>query len=384
MNGLSGAVVSIVVCAVILGARIGTPNPVFAAEASLHEVRNIVSEELQSIHSIRVKYLYSVESHPPYQIGKGTSECEWIRQGDQIFRYMKPKKFPGGNWIGRLQAFDGETCHSVTFDPEDPNRYKNLYRVHSPPPQDWNTTTPADFIGLRILDSSETLASMLAKEGVKIVGIEQVETESTLHLDLGVLVSPSGIEWKVHAWLLPDRRYLPAKLHFTADANLPKSKEVGLASNPFYSLRCLKWGKFKDNQFGQLRDFPTLATKDNTLGLLTFETTDLTFNEPIPDSQFRVSPHIGTEVTERANPTDPDQKVWIEGGGPAAGARQRELVKNASESAEVAAVKPPSNDLIVDARPNEGNWAYRLRLFAFVACGITITLYGALVWRKST
>lgn len=340
-------------------------------EISLAEIRAMVSDEINSLHSIRVKYTLAFKSHPPYKLGDGTSMREWIRQGDQRLTSLAPSRDAKGNWYGMLVTYDGHTTHSVVLDTQDPTKYAKVGQIRSFSQSDWTMVNPESFIGLSIMGTQDSLATLLGDPATSIVGHDVVDGMEAVHIALPNITELSGVQWKADAWLSPQRHYLPIKLHFQADPDQPAAKKVGLVANPHFTYRNLAWGQFVDKSLERQHEYPTHSEMDCALSLNTFKVTDLSINETIPLSTFQPQPQFGTEVIGRSTPNDPKQTVYIAGGDAAIAAHQRKLIANALNAIPAANTASAR----VDARPREGLWMSRLWKTALTASLLTIAYY---------
>lgn len=356
-------------CIVFAGACLSLfyPARFIQAEHTLDEIRAIVSEELGSVHSIRLKYKTTITSHPPYNLGDGTLEIEWIRDGDKRLRVMKPRQGRDGRWFGSFRSYDGTTTHSVVFDANDPTKYAKVAQVKGFTAGDWKSTNPEFCLGQRILSTEESLITLLARPQATLLGAVEIDGFRCVHVDLGTVTESNGVEWAAKAWLSPDRHYLPVKLTFEANSEAPASKKVGLVPNPLVIFRNLKWGQFEDKALKRVRHYPTQSEFDCPLSLNVFEVTEISINEPALISEFQPQPQFGTEVILRTGPRDPYEQRYIAGGPEAVREHQKKLVEAAMKSVPTAS----GTETPVDARPNEGQWVTHMWKLALIFCLLT-------------
>ncbi|MGA0039806.1 MAG: hypothetical protein ACO3NZ_08160 [Pirellulales bacterium] len=255
-----------------------------ASASQIGDLRARYLETVSGIVSLDLQFTLQSNSY--------TEQGRWARDGERQLLVVRESDF-GPGWA----AFDGVKGHQVTFDPERPERIREIIASPAVPLRLREAYCIDTWLGTRLKDSRKDLAGLLASASARVVSEDGDNGHKTWVIDLGEHRTPGG---RLNHWSVTlAERYgcLPVEMAATPAGEESGAAHATLRDVGTFRYRLSDWIAIPDPLTGGDKWLPQKMESSYKDGGWTLILNSIRLNSSVLDADFRPpAPTVGTQL----------------------------------------------------------------------------------------
>lgn len=294
------------------------------------------------------------------------TKVKLIQDGVRVARESEAQSESGQAAVRSWAGFDGSLFASWRHSIKAREGHEQLPqgRIDANLPDDLRDISMANLLGTSVFPD-ESLQRLLDREGVRVVGFEEVNGNKCVKVDLAPYAAYQkhpDLRLQIIAWFDPAHGYLPRRLRFV-NPLVVKASDQQIKGE--ITIQDFQKMPIDSTRFVWL---PVAAVQINS-GLTQYRVrvSNVVVNETVPDDVFRPVFPFGTYVLEQ-RAGQPDKRYFA--GGDAGAKHYEELQKESIKKQQQAKTAAPSTNVVSNdsARNNQVSWLTRSLRWAGAIC----------------